>query len=298
MNTAEVLERLRTAGLAHRLGEITPLLLPAVRLSLQLSDDNDEQRLPVGTSKIGGLCDLPAGLAWPAWRGESLTALAQFNLAEVALAAGETLLPASGMLYCFYEMQLEQWMTYPDEPEGWRVLYYAGDLTTLARRGPPAPGSAMAGGLTPPPGLRPHRVTFTLAMTMPPPDALDVEHLGLDAAEQERYAAVEREVNAFSHQLLGYPKQVQFDMQRECALRARGLSWPAFSRLPNDERVAILAEARPWRLLYQVEDITAEGPYGDRGSTWGDAGQLYYWIREDALRARDFSAVFADMQSF
>lgn len=291
MNTTEVLERLRAAGLGHRIGDIMPLLLPAVRLSLQL---RDEQQVPIGTSKIGGLCDLPAGFAWPAWRGESLTAIAQFNLAEVAVSAGETVMPASGMLYFFYEMRLEKWMAYPDEPEGWRVLYYAGDMSTLSRRGPPAPTIAMDG--MNPPGLRPHSVTFTPAMTIPPPDSLDVEQLGLDAAETQRYEAVEREVNAYGHQLLGHPHEVQFDMQRERAVVAHGLTWPAFSRMPQQDQAAILTEAQPWRLLYQVEDITAEGPYGDRGSTWGDAGQLYYWIHADALRARDFSGVAAVMQ--
>jgi uncharacterized protein YwqG len=293
MDTAEVLDRLRLAGLGHRVGEIAPLLLPAVRLALHLSDD---QRVPLGTSKIGGLCDLPAGIPWPAWRGESLTALAQFNLAEVARVAGETPLPASGMLYFFYERRLEKWMAYPDESDGHRVVYYAGDVSALARRAPPAP-SAPDVGTDQPPALRPHHVTFTTAATMPPPDSPDVERLGLDAAEQRRYETVEREVNAFGHQLLGHPKEVQFDMQRERAVVARGLTWPAFSTLPEDEQAAILSEARPWRLLYQVEEITEEGPFGDRGSTWGDAGQLYYWIRADALDARDFSRTPAVEQS-
>ncbi len=289
MNTMEALDQLRAAGLGNRLREIAPLLLPAVRLSLQLTDD---QQVPLGASKIGGLCDLPAGMPWPAWRGESLTALAQFNLAEVAQAAGENLLPASGMLYFFYEMRLEKWMAYPDEQDGWRVCYYTGDVSLLVRRAPPAPPIA-----TDLPALRPHSVTFMPAATMPPPDSLDVEQLGLDAAEKRLYEVVEREVNAFGHQLLGHPKQVQFDMQRERALVAHGLTWPVFRKLSSHEQATMLAEARPWRLLYQVEDITAEGPFGERGSTWGDAGQLYYWIRMDALDARDFSQTAAIMQS-
>lgn len=289
MNTEEALDQLRLAGLGHRLGEITPLLLPAVRLSLRLSDDH---QTPLGASKVGGLCDLPARSPWPMWRGEPLAALAQFNLAEVAQVAGETLLPASGMLYFFWEMRIEKWMAYPDEPEGWRVVYYADDVSALSRRAPPAPAIR-----TDVPGLRPHSVTFTPAITMPPPDSLDVEQLGLDAAEMRLYEAAERDVNAFGHQLLGYPKEVQFDMQRERTLVAHGLTWPAFHKLPSHEQAAILAEARSWRLLYQVEDITSEGPYGDYGSTWGDAGQLYYWIRTDALEARDFSRTAAIMQS-
>ncbi len=290
MNTVEALDRLRLAGLGHRLGEITPLLLPAARLALHLSD---EQQIPLGASKIGGLCDLPAGMPWPEWRGESLMALAQFNLAEVARSLGKTPLPAIGMLYFFYEMRLEKWMAYPDEPEGWRVVYYAGDIRALERRTPPAPG----GGTDQPPALRTHRISFTPAATMPPPDALDIERLGLDAAEQRLYETVEREVNAFGHQLLGHPKEVQFDMQRERAVVAHGLTWPKFRTPPGDEQAAILSEARSWRLLYQVEDITADGPYGDHGSTWGDAGQLYYWIPADALRAHDFSRTIAVEQS-
>jgi uncharacterized protein YwqG len=293
MNTAEALDQVRLAGLGYRLGEIAPLLLPAVRLALHLSDD---RQAPLGMSKIGGLCDLPAEISWPAWRGESLTALAQFNLAEVARVAGETPLPASGLLYFFYERRLEKWLAYPNEPEGWRVVYFAGDVRALSRRAPPAP-PAPSGGMDLPLALRPHRVTYTPAVTMPPPDSIDVERLGLNATEQRLYEAVEREVNVFGHQLLGHPKEVQFDMQREQAVAARGLSWPVFRTLSDDEQAAALSEARSWRLLYQVGDITEQGPYGDYGSTWGDAGQLYYWIHADALGARDFSRAAAVEQS-
>lgn len=287
MDSTEVLDRLQAAGLGHRIAELAPLMLRAVRMALQVSE---EQRLPVGSSKVGGMCDLPASIPWPAWRGESLTAVAQVNLAEVASVAGATALPTSGMLYFFYEVSLDKWIDFPDEREGWRVLYYDGDVSTLARVGPPMLGPDRT-------AFRPHEVTFTPAVTLPPPDSLDMAQLGLDAGEIKRYEAVEREVNAFGHQLLGHPHEVQFDMQRERALAARGLSWPAFSGLPKHEQVAILADARQWQLIYQAEDITAEGPYGHLGSTWGDAGQLYYWIRTDALGARDFSQTAAVMQS-
>ena len=42
------------------------------------------------------------------------------------------------------------------------------------------------------------------------------------------------------------------------------------------------AGARDWRLLFQVESD------GNAKMMWGDAGRLYFWIRDEDLRAARF----------
>jgi hypothetical protein len=50
-------------------------------------------------------------------------------------------------------------------------------------------------------------------------------------------------------------------------------------------------QARDWRLLLQVSSVDAAG------MDWGGGGCLFYWIREDALRARQFERSWAVLQT-
>ena len=57
-------------------------------------------RLPLGASRIGGIPDLPPGLAWPEFEGRKVQFLAQVDFAQMPRWEG-TLLPADGWLYYF-----------------------------------------------------------------------------------------------------------------------------------------------------------------------------------------------------
>ncbi len=50
--------------------------------------------------------------------------------------------------------------------------------------------------------------------------------------------------------------------------------------------------ASEWRLLLQVDTDD------DAGMMWGDCGRLYFWIRVDDLRRRDFDEVWTILQCF
>ena len=81
-------------------------------------------------------------------------------------------------------------------------------------------------------------------------------------------------------------------MALECQLVTHGLScgwtWPK-----DDPRYAELeAGASAWRLLAQIE---SELEHSDM--CFSDAGTLYYWIRDEDLRARRFGAAWMICQS-
>jgi hypothetical protein len=57
------------------------------------------EQLPLGASRVGGLPDLPPGVAWPRHRGKRLPFIAQVELSGFSGAGG--LLPPDGWLYAF-----------------------------------------------------------------------------------------------------------------------------------------------------------------------------------------------------
>jgi uncharacterized protein YwqG len=83
------------------------------------------------------------------------------------------------------------------------------------------------------------------------------------------------------HKLLGFANPVQDVMELDCELVTNGI--PFGQRRKEAERVKELeARARDWRLLLQVESD------GNAKMMWGDAGRLYFWMREQDLRDARF----------
>ena len=92
------------------------------------------------------------------------------------------------------------------------------------------------------------------------------------------------------HRLGGVPHEIQNPMEAECELARRGED-PLALPYSRREEIAEVAKAR-WRLLLQVDSDEAAG------TMWGDAGMLYYWIRDDDLAARRFDRAWCVMQCY
>lgn len=103
---------------------------------LELSEE--KKKLPVGSSKFFGNPDVWEDFRWPSLNenGEDydLTFICQINCTETALFDTENLLPKTGMLYFFYDLDMM-----PAETEGAamnedgaRVLYYGGASGSLS----------------------------------------------------------------------------------------------------------------------------------------------------------------------
>src|SRR6185295_11046699 len=58
----------------------------------------------VGSTKMGGLPDLPQGMGWPLVAGEPLSFVGQFRLSDVMKFDESEMLPPAGMLYFFYDV--------------------------------------------------------------------------------------------------------------------------------------------------------------------------------------------------
>lgn len=274
----EFLALLHNSDLARITDKLPGLLRHTI--SMKTWQVDDEIEIPVGSSKIGGLPDLPSTILWPEWEDEPLPFLAQLCLEDIASYDYGNELPHSGMLYFFFNDRALE--TYPPTRASWQVIYYDGDLSHLERK------PFLDEEQTAYPACA---VEFASRLTLPPFESLYIERLGLsyDAfqpgapIEQRKEADVYRKLDqhldalygsvAPHHQLLGHPYQIQGDLLKECQQDTQ------YEGDPID-----------WQLLLQIDTDD------EAGMIWGDVGVLYFYIPRQALAQRDFSQVHVIMQ--
>ncbi len=232
---------------------------------------------PAG-SWLGGNPRLPPGVEWPAKDGQHLTFLACFDMAQVASAGATPLLPDSGRLLFFYDADNQPWGFDPADRGGWSVLY-------VDEVGPAA---------DPPTATLPQvYVSFDSVESLP--DWQRFKDLGivLEDGELDSYGdgyyqwLDDRSV----HQIGGYPKPIQNDtMELECQLAANGIYCGDAEGYQSDEAKQLESGASDWLLLFQFASDD------DLDVMWGDVGDLYFWIRVQDPKARDFSNVWVILQ--
>jgi len=84
------------------------------------------------------------------------------------------------------------------------------------------------------------------------------------------------------HRLLGLPDVIQGNVERERQLTAHGAYAGDTEAWRNERYTHMKADADDWRLLLQMDsDDLAK-------MLWG-GGMIQYWIREQDLRARNFT---------
>jgi hypothetical protein len=229
--------------------------------------------------------------------------IAQFDRAAVAPHDREGILPARGLLSFFYETDGEPLYSagwglpeetppeqYPeiDPSLGWRVLYHEGDPTTFVRRDiPPALNESAR--------FPPCAARVAAEMTLPDADGPEVEPLRLSGAERSALIALDVDVirgtwGPGGHHLLGHSYNLGGSTLADCEVAARRI--PCESLEVDSARWKELARqaARRWRLLLQVESSD------EAEMDWGGGGLLHFCIEREALRARDFSRVWLNMQ--
>jgi uncharacterized protein YwqG len=243
-----------------------------------------------GKSHQGGMPDLPAGFQWPEHSGRPLDFLLQVNCAETAEFDLEIALPQAGLLTFFYDLEEQPWGYDPDDLDGYKVAYFE-DSSDL--------------WLHPIPAQSKHLPTcalqFSACLTAPSPWSRAYENLlskmAFTPEEEDNYFEFIGKLNEMAdlkggqHRLLGYSANLQGDMQLEAQLVTHGINCGGPEGYRSAQAKALEAGADDWRLLLQIDsDRTAN-------LTWGDAGMLYFWIRQEDLRARAFERVWMELQS-
>lgn len=240
--------RLRAAGLGRVAAEVLRLARPAVRLDLARTE---EAAIAVGTSKVGGLADLPPGVEWPSWYGGPLPFIAQVRLEEVAALDPEGDLPHSGLLSFFYtHNDPEGELRVEDDSTAWRVLYTE-DATRVERR--PLPDELREGFETSFPACA---VALSRRLTLPESETAAVQALGFTNDERLAYIDVVTGSSAgyeteMDHRLLGYPYTLNSYPFLYGHLARNGIEWPA---VPHDPE----AQERRERAMAELQEAAQE----------------------------------------
>lgn len=255
---------------------VAPVSLPAVRMT-------PTTVAGPATCWCGGRPRLPRGYDWPRAAGEPLAFLAQLDLAQVARLVPLDWLPHTGSLAFFYDAVRQPWGFAPEHGGGWRVVHVVDGEEELA---PPVDIDPVC--------VQPHR-PLSLSRVLLPPDAerSEVEQLELDDRELDLLSTYREALfdHGPEHHVGGFPSAVQADrMELECQLVTHGLYCGDPSGYRDPRRAALEPGAADWRLLLQLDSDDGAG------WCWGDAGRLYFWVREEEARRGDFGGVWAVLQ--
>ncbi len=311
MNRQQVLERIHEAGLSRIADDVEALLKPSIRLIAHVSDD---AQIPVGASKLGGLPDLPAHVAWPQcksmspdetyWidvqrQGGPLWFLLQVNLTDTASMDSEATLPHAGMLYFFAALWKDGFPMDGITPDCWKVIYYDGDLTSLRRTPVPVIPEGLRNALELESYLSAEfqikPCTFELEPYYALP-AVALHSIGLDERETQiaydkLYDLTHGKDKEATHLLLGNAQETQSDMGWECesAQPEYASVWDNWHNTSSAEHKQFYAnmhnQGEKWCLLLQMDNAP------DIGLIWEGYGRGYFWIRKEDLAARNFDRV-------
>jgi len=279
------LSRLSDNRLSRVAKDLLAMLQPAIRLKT-FSCREDE--LPLGSTRVGGRPDLADDVVWPSWNGKPLVFLAQINLGDLAKFPFASVLPREGWLVFFYEAEQSTWGYDPKDKGSWAVIFMPDAKARLERRG--LPSDILQNGFYNLCKVQTHEIVTAMPWESPA-----IDRLQLSADERDAYFELLDEVygeGEVCHQILGHPQPIQGDMQLECQLVSNGL-YCGDSTGYNDPRAKELAKgAEDWKLLFQLDTDD------NAGMMWGDAGRLYFWIRQEDLNNRDFGKSWMVLQCF
>jgi uncharacterized protein YwqG len=277
--------------------ELAEILATLKRNEIEISLSNGAAE--PDASKIGGKPFLPKDFAWPHFEGESyedgwgnrpLSFICQINIAEAKKFDEENLLPEKGMLYFFYESASQPWGFDPKDAGSARVFYYEDTAGFETIDFPEDLGEEFR--------LKERAIEFSAKASYPSFEEFDVysdfdcdweeydetlKSLGVDTEETEKC------------KLLGYADIVQGEMLTECERTSRGLycgDHESYVNTPAEVQEDIQAHAKDWVLLCQVCSFYSD----DFELMFGDCGLIYFYIKKEDLKKKNFDKVWLLLQ--
>lgn len=266
-------------------------------IRLQISDKTEYK---LGGTRFGGVPDVPDGFEWDYFEGKGsilddtvksrpLAFLAQFDLEEMAQFDTENLLPHTGVLSFFYELESMRW-GYDPKDKGCAKVYWFPDKNALHAAEFPSDLSEDFRLPMMKISAQSEKSYKNYEDFLPEPD--HDEEFWDELEEAEESLGIEEPTNC--SKLLGWANPVQTNMTQECELISRGYylghGWDEVS--PQDRQESEQCANRDWTLLFQLDTVYD----GDFELMYGDCGRIYYYIRREDLAARRFDRVWLIMQ--
>ena len=279
-------------------------LLAAAKKEIRITYRDSGSPLHATASRIGGKPAVPADFEWCCYEGKlygeeesknrPLSFLAQINLKDIAGLDAEGLLPKSGILSFFYELETMTWGYDPADKGSARVFYF--------------PDEAVLSPAEFPDGLEDYAMLPELALSFEQHISLPEFSSFDDGADHDDdddyfddYCDCSAECGYVPDaegeyiKMFGYPDVIQNPMEEECETVTRGYrlgSREDYAKVPEEEKPDIRAAAGEWVLLFQMGTIEN----GDYELMFGDCGHIYFWIKKSDLAERRFDRIWLVLQ--
>ena len=257
------------------------------------TESNEDNEI-LNKSKIGGKPYLPKDFVWPYYQELPLSFLAQINLEEVKALDKDNLLPDKGMLYFFYELETEEWGFKPENKGCSKVLYFE-DTSNFELID--FPEDMEDYNIVPE-----FKVNFKSNISYPAYEDFDIIHNGgkevADNYEdfQDAYFDIYNKhmesLDSYT-KLLGYPDVIQSSMEEQCVEVTRDFDMEAVKVSPKKYKEEVKKAAENWILLFQMDTVETD----DYELMFGDSGHIYFWIKKEDLKNKNFDNVWLILQS-
>ena len=272
---------------------MSEMLLNIKKNEITISTELNNNSEIINKSKIGGKPYLPKDFVWPYYEELPLSFLAQINLEEVNSFDKDKLLPSTGMLYFFYELETEEW-GYELKNKGCSKVLYFEDTSNFELIDFP---KDMKGYCQVPE----FKVTFKANISYPSYEDFDIIHNGgkevADNFEdfQDAYFDIYNNhmesLDSYT-KLLGYPDVIQSSMEEQCAAITKGFIGGIDS--PKKYREEVIKDSKNWILLFQMDAIKVY----DYELMFEDYGHIYFWIKKEDLKNKNFDNVWLILQFY
>ena len=248
----------------------------------------------VNKSKIGGKPYLPKDFIWPYYQGLPLSFLAQINLEEVKSLDKDNLLPSTGMLYFFYELETEEW-GYKPQSKGCAKVFYYEDISNFSLIDFPE-------NMEDDYKIPEFKVNFKSNISLP-----SYEDFYLFLKEHDTFKEQDISFSDFIPlydelfipdnnytKLLGYPEVIQNPMEEECEAVTRGFDMGGVESYPKKYQKEIRSASKDWILLFQMDTVETS----DYELMFGDSGHIYFWIKKEDLKNKNFDNIWLILQCY
>lgn len=266
--------------------------------SIDITIDSEiSEQLPIGESKFGGQPDLPKGFKWYYFKGLSpftdeiaerpLSFLAQINCEEVKKYDLDNRLPSKGMLYFFYELETMVWGFDPKDRGSAKVYYYDGEIEELVRTDFPEDMDQEF-------RLPEVKMFFDSKYNAPTFDEMFNDYQ--NEAWEEYYKILDKSgymmTGDNSSKLLGYADNIQGDMLTQCQLVTNGIYCGESTSYESPDAKELEKSREQWKLLLQLDTITTN----HFELMFGDFGRIYYYIKDEDLKNKNFENTWLVLQ--
>ena len=185
--------------------KVEALLKPAIKINKKTSIGGSK----LGLSRFGGTPDLPLGMDWPTFAGNSLIFLAQINLEEIKMYDIDNELPDKGIIYFFIHSDKPdaEEQVVSDNKKRYRVLY--SENNELKNIDFPKEFTSEY-------HFKPVRMEFQSFYTFPSGETLEIESLEEEDRDNS-YIFNDEYGNHEGEQVLGYTMPIQCDVTHNWA---------------------------------------------------------------------------------